>query len=97
MRMLCGCPRGQLQAVEGAWLKFRLALRARYLSLTPPFRNPASATASGHSNSIIHVHVQVHVFVNDIHVRLITFVNLEISCIQDEVWSHSIQISEGQL
>ncbi len=44
MRMLCGCPRGQLQAVEGAWLTFQLALRARYLSLTPPFRNPASAT-----------------------------------------------------
>ncbi len=48
MRMLCGfgkIPLGQLQAVEGAWLKFWLTLRARYLSLTPPFRNPASATA----------------------------------------------------
>ncbi len=44
MRMLSGGPRGQLQAVEGAWLKFWLALRARCLSLTPPFRNPASAT-----------------------------------------------------
>ncbi len=28
----------------GGVAKFRLALRARYLSLTPPFRNPASAT-----------------------------------------------------
>ena len=44
----------------------------------------------------IHTCTRASVFVNDIHARLITFVNPEISCIS-EVWSRSIRISEGLL
>ena len=57
---------------------------------------PLAALPSGHSNSLHNTFTRASVFVNDIHARLITFVNPEISCIRMKSGRY-IRISEGIL